>query len=80
MPRSKSQLRKIKKSIYERLNSEAVRSAFLDCALNDEELTQDHYEEAKIIVELSREHFGHSDPAQTSENKFDTDAGMRVFA
>ena len=38
MPRSKSNLKEIKDSIYERLNSEAVRAAFLECALNDEEM------------------------------------------
>ena len=60
MPRSKSNLKKIKKSIYERLDSEATRLAFMEYALNDAEFTQDRYEEAKIMVELSREHFGHS--------------------
>ena len=36
--------------------------------------TPDECEEAKIIVKLSREHFGHSDPIQTIASKFDTDA------
>lgn len=69
MPRSGSDLRKNKKSIYEHLDSESVRSAFLECALNDEKFTQDGYEEAKIMVELSREHFKHSEPLQTPESE-----------
>ena len=80
MPRSKSNLMEMKKSIYERLNSEAVRAAFLECALNDEECTPDEYEEAKIMIKLSREHFGHPDPIQTTASKFDTDAEMTVPA
>ncbi len=78
MPRSKSDLRKIKKSICEHLDTEAVRLAFLKCALNDEEFSQDNYEEAKIMVELSREHFGHSEPFQTPEDQLNSDAGIRA--
>ena len=63
MLKSKKELKETAKFIYSKLDDERTRTQFLEDSLIDSESNQDYYDNSKIIVELSREYFGHPDPA-----------------